>query len=77
MLIILGISTYFGYGFYSKIKNPNTTKKGIIYIKTNASFTDLTTKLSPFLKDKKSFNWIANKKRFTKPKAGNILLKKV
>jgi len=76
ILIILGISIYFGSGFYSKIKKPNTIKNGVIYIKTNASFTDLTTKLSPFLKDKKSFNWIANKKKFTKPKAGKYLIKK-
>jgi len=76
LLLILGIGTYFGYGFYTKIKKSNTIKKGFIYIKTNATFEDLKTALSPFLKDKKSFEWVANKKKFTKPKAGKYAIKK-
>ena len=76
ILILLGIGAYFGYNFYSKIKNPNTIKKGFIYIKTNASFEDLKKEIAPFLKDSKSFDWVANKKQFTKPKAGKYLIKK-
>ena len=76
IIIILLIGLYFGYGFYNKIKVPNTTKKGFIYIKTNSDFADLTTSLKPYLKDSNSFDWVAKKKQFTKPKAGKYLIKK-
>ena len=76
IFIILLIIAYIGYGFYTKIKNPNTTKKGFIYIKSKASFDDLLLQINPFLKDEKSFKWVANKKKFTKPKAGKYLIKK-
>ena len=74
--IMMLLVAYFAYGFYKKIKVPNTIKKGFVYIKTNSDFNDLKQAIYPFLKDKKSFDWVANKKKFTKPKAGKYLIKK-
>jgi len=74
---ILFISAlYVAYGYYTKVKNPNTIKNGVIYIKTNASFKDLETAIHPFLKNQKSFKWVAKKKKFTKPRAGKYRIKK-
>lgn len=67
---------YIGYGFYTKIKKTNTIKKGFVYIKTNATFNNLKEQLSPYLIDEKSFDWVANKKSFAKPKAGKYQIKK-
>ncbi len=74
--IIILIITFIGYSFYNKIKSSNTLKEGNVFIKTNASFNDLKTELNPYLKDKESFEWVAEKKKFTKPKAGKYFIKK-
>ncbi len=76
LLIVIGIGAYLGYSFYAKIKKPNTIKKGFIYIKTNATFNDLINEITPFIKDNKSFKWVANKKKFTTPKPGKYQIKK-
>ena len=76
IIIAMGIALYFGYGYYTKIKNPNTVKKGYIYVKTNAKFTDLIQEISPFLKEVESFKWVSTIKKFTKPKAGKYVIKK-
>jgi UPF0755 protein len=75
-LAILLIGLFIGYNFYNKIKIPNTTKKGFVFIKSNANFSELQKTIQPFLKDSKSFEWVAKKKKFTKPKAGKYLIKK-
>jgi len=78
--LIFGIlfiaALYIAYAYYTKVKNPNTIKKGVIYIKTNASFKDLETAIHPFLKDQKSFKWVAQKKKFSHPKAGKYQINK-
>lgn len=74
--ILFIIGAFVAYSFYNKVKDPNTIKDGFIYIKTNASFDDLEKALTPFLKTPESFQWVANKKKFTKPKAGKYQINK-
>jgi len=74
--LIIGIGAYFAYGFYGKIKSPNTIKEGYVYINTNATFSELVKAISPFLGDSESFEWTAAIKKFTVPKAGKYHIKK-
>ncbi len=74
--IILVMVVFLSYNFYNKIYKSNTVKTDAIYIKTNANHSDLMTVLKPFLKDSESFNWVADLKKFEKPKAGKYLIKK-
>ncbi len=74
--VLAAIIAAFGFYIYNRIYSANTINKGYIFIKTNASFEDLKDQINPFLKDTKSFDWIASKKKFTKPKAGKYLIKK-
>jgi len=70
LAIIFMIIAFIGYSIYSKIYTVNTTEKGFVYIKSNSSFNDLKTEIAPLLKNKEDFEWVAEKKKFTKPKAG-------
>lgn len=60
MLTGLGIA----YNFYSKIYSTNTKDNGIVFIKTNSDFETVLENISPFLKNSKSFVWVANKKNY-------------
>lgn len=65
ILTIVGI-TGIGIGvyFYSAIFKANTNKEGYLYIKTGSSFEQVLDSLRPFLSNKNSFEWIANKKNY-------------
>lgn len=63
LLIIAGSITLI---FYNKIYKPNTIKEGFIYIPTNANFDNVENLIKPFLKNHKSFNWVAAKKKYPK-----------
>lgn len=63
LLILLAMAVFF-YTIYKKIKAENVTETTYIYIPTNADFTTVTQLLEPYLKNKESFTWIANKKNY-------------
>ena len=62
LLLIIGL--VLAYNFYNKIYKPNTVKDGFIYISTNSSYNNVQNDIRPFLKRVKSFNFIANLKRY-------------
>ncbi len=70
-LIIIG--TFFAYNIYSKIYNSNVKETAFIYIPTNSEFTDIQRLIDPFLKNTKSFSWVAEKKNYpNKIRAGKF-----
>lgn len=65
------------YTYYSKIYKPNTIKEGFLYIPTNSNFNEVENLITPFLKRKKSFIWVANKKKYINNiKPGKYLITK-
>lgn len=73
LLIIVIIGGFFAYNFYNKIYNKNVTTTTYIYIPTNANFEIISNLVSPYLKNKKSFNWVAKKKNYpNKIRAGKF-----
>ena len=81
-IILGGITAIFliggiiGFNYYQKIFGKAVTKDGAIYIGSNASFIDVKKQLTEFVKHPENFVWVAEKKKFTKPKGGKYLLKK-
>ncbi|MBE7629592.1 endolytic transglycosylase MltG [Tenacibaculum piscium] len=65
-----------GFNFYQKIYGKAITKNGAIYIKSNDTFEDVKKQLATYIDKPENFNWVADKKKFTKPKGGKYLLKK-
>lgn len=61
---ILLIGGTISFNFYSKIYSSNTKSESVIYIGTNSSFETVLEDLSPFLKNTKSFIWVAQKKNY-------------
>ena len=74
--ILLIISGAVGYYFYNKIFAPAVKKNTTIFIKTDSSMKDLQNSLDGIIDNKNGFNWVAEKKKFTTPKAGMYVLKK-
>ncbi len=65
------------FQFYHKIKAENVTKNAFIYIPTKASFEDVTKLIEPYIKDKESFLWVAEKKNYpNKVRAGKFRITK-
>lgn len=73
VLLIVGI---IGFNFYQKIFSKAVIKSGAIYIKSNDTFDGLKKQLSNYIKKPENFIWVAQKKKFKKPKGGKYLLKK-
>jgi UPF0755 protein len=74
LLIIGGVFTY---NTYNKIYATNTIKEGFVYIKTNSTLTELENEITPFLKQVKSFTWVANQKEYNKKiRAGKFKIPK-
>jgi UPF0755 protein len=76
ILIIIILGGFVAYRFYNKIYKSNVAKEGFIYLKSNATLAELESELSPFLKDKNAFLWVASTKKFTKVKSGKYQIKK-
>ncbi|WP_237275365.1 endolytic transglycosylase MltG [Tenacibaculum ovolyticum] len=74
--IVVLIGGIIGFNFYQKIFSKAVTKSGAIYIKSNDTFDNLKTQLSNYIDSPENFIWVAEKKKFTKPKGGKYLLKK-
>lgn len=73
LLIIAGI---IGFNYYQTIFGENVLKDGAVFINSNSTMETLKKELASFIPDENDFNWVAEKKKFTKPKAGKYLLKK-
>ena len=64
-LIIVG---YFAYYIYSAMFVPNTAfnnSEAYIYVKSDATYNDVRADLEPLLKDIKTFDALANQKKYT------------
>ncbi len=76
-LILLGIFSYF---VYNTVLAPNTNfqeEEIVVYIPTEADFSDVTHKLSPYLSDFQSFVQLAKQKKYiNNVKAGKYIIKK-
>ena len=68
ILLILSLLIITGgvivYNIYGKIYKPNVVKDGFIFIKTNSTLTDVENEISSFLKQVKSFVWVAKRKNY-------------
>ncbi|MCT4699417.1 endolytic transglycosylase MltG [Tenacibaculum haliotis] len=74
--IIFLIGGIIGFNFYQKIFSQAVTKNGAIYIKSDDTFDRLKKQLSNYIDKPENFIWVAEKKKFTKPKGGKYILKK-
>lgn len=75
-VVLLAIAGTIGFNYYSTIFGAMVTKDGSVYIKTGSSIDELRTSLSDYLPEDHDFDWVAEKKKFTKPKPGKYQLKK-
>lgn len=66
----LAILVIISASIYSKIYGDNVQKSGDVYIFTNDSFKQVVEKLSPYLKNPNSFEWVAGLKKYKSPKSG-------
>ena len=75
--VILLIGGIFSFQIYQKIKGKNIIKDTYIYIPGNATFDDVVALIGPYLKDKESFLWVAEKKNYpNKIRAGKFKIDK-
>jgi len=58
------ISGIIAYNFYNKIYNNNVVQTTFLYIPTNADFNEVIEIIDPYLKNQKSFIWVAEKKNY-------------
>ncbi len=75
-LLFLFAIALIGYFAYQKVFSSNITKNGILYIKTDTEFGVMMQDLKPFLKNEATFKLLAQKMKFSKPKAGRYEIKK-
>ncbi len=77
LAVVLLMGGIFGFQIYKKIKGENITKDTYIYIPSRASFDDVVELIGPYLKDKESFLWVAEKKNYpNKIRAGKFKIDK-
>lgn len=74
--LLLVISSSVGYYFYRKIFSSIVVENAKIYVSTNSDLATLKESIRPYVKDLSNFNWVANLKKFSKPKAGMYQIKK-
>ncbi|WP_010179533.1 endolytic transglycosylase MltG [Aquimarina agarilytica] len=76
--ITLIVGSIFSYTIYNKIFDSNTNFDEVtkeVLIPTGTTFNDVVTKLTPYLRDVKSFEWLAKKKGYaTRVKPGKYVL---
>ncbi|MBE7634687.1 endolytic transglycosylase MltG [Tenacibaculum finnmarkense genomovar ulcerans] len=70
------IGGFIGFNLYQKIYAKAITKNGAIYIKNTDTFEDVKKQLATYIAKPQHFIWVANIKKFTKPKGGKYQLKK-
>ncbi len=70
LLFVVGgvLGGYIAYQLYHDVKNPNVDLQGeqstYIYIPSESSYATVEKLLEPYLQDKASFNWVAEKKNY-------------
>lgn len=62
LAVVLLVGGYFAFAFLGKYKFNNVEKEGYVYIPTNASFEQVIDSISPYLKNKESFQEVALQK---------------
>ena len=73
IISILGILV--AYNFYTKIYNANIIEDAAILIPENASIDDVVLLIDPYLKDKSSFIWVSELKKYPSLiKSGRFLI---
>lgn len=75
-LVALLLGAAIGFNYYTKIFGNAVTKDTNIFIGSNFKLTDVEKTIKKHVNNINNFTWIANKKKFTKPKAGMYQLKK-
>tara|TARA_R110001632_G_scaffold43376_6_gene110106 strand:- start:105172 stop:106200 length:1029 start_codon:yes stop_codon:yes gene_type:complete len=73
LLVVVGL---IGYSYYQTIFGEIVEKNGAIYIRSNDNIGDIKKELIKFIGDENKFFWLAEKKKFIKPKAGKYVLTK-
>lgn len=74
VLLVLGaIIAYVGY---TKIYQSNVVENAELFIKKDTDWNTFSQQIQPFLKNETTFQLLAAKMKFSKPKAGRYLLKK-
>tara|TARA_R110002072_G_scaffold20671_2_gene74612 strand:- start:365 stop:1393 length:1029 start_codon:yes stop_codon:yes gene_type:complete len=73
LLVVVGL---IGYSYYQTIFGEIVEKDGAIYIRKNDNVGDIKKNLIEFIGDENKFFWLAEKKKFSKPKAGKYVLTK-
>lgn len=74
--ILLLISGAVGFYFYNKIFSTAVIKEASIFIKSNSTMDDLKASLQDVVNDYEDFLWVADLKKFNKPKGGMYVVKK-
>ncbi len=75
ILLVIVVAGVFGFSYYQKVFGESVTKAGFIYIKSTDQLEDLTSSLRDFVSSEDDFLWVADKKKFSKVKAGKYQLK--
>lgn len=65
-----------GFNYYQKIFGKTITKDGVIYVGSNYHLMDVKKMLHDYTNNPQHFFFVAEKKKFTKPKGGRYTLKK-
>ena len=74
--IFLIVGGFLGYSYYNKIFNSNVKENASVYIPSEATFDEVLIAVSPFIKNGKSFEWVAKQKNYpNKIKSGHYILK--
>lgn len=76
ILLAIVVAGIFGFSYYQKVFGANVTQSGFLYIKSTDQIEDLSNSLKDFVKDEDGFLWLADKKKFSKVKAGKYQLSK-
>lgn len=76
LLVTIFTVVILGFSFYKKIYGKAVTKDTEIYINSDDTLKNVRTKIAPFINNINNFDWVANKKKYTKPKAGMYKLTK-
>lgn len=62
ILLIIVVAGFFGFRFYTKYYGNNVEKEGYVLIPHNASFKQVLDSITPYIKDKESFEAVAKDK---------------
>jgi len=81
-IVVIGliVAAYFANFVYKAMLKPNTAfnnDEAILFISSSDTYQDVRNQLTPLLKDIKSFDYLAEQKRYTTHiKAGKYVIKK-